>query len=96
MLAEVRFLGGPPSSPATFANYGIPPKTGTITTYIPYKYRQQWWQYAAGYDPDLPAAAKEELIKLKGTTFSSTYATTPSKRLLLLESMPPGLVVIIR
>ena len=96
MLAEVRFLGGPPSSPATFANYGIPPKTGTITTYVPYKYRQQWWPYADGYDPDLPAAAKEELIKLKGTTFSSTYATTPSKRLLLLESMPPGLSVVIR
>lgn len=95
-FTEVHFLGAPPTTTGTrFANYGKSTST-MITTYIPYKYRQQWWQYAAGYDPDMPAAAKEELIKLKGTTFSSTYATTPSKRLLLLESMPPGLVVIIR
>ena len=95
LLTEVRFLGGPPPSQTSmWADYNQ--GTATVKTYIPYKYRQQWWQYAAGYDPDLPAAAKEELIKLKGTTFSSTYATTPSKRPLLLESMPPGLVVIIR
>ena len=96
MLAEVRFLGGPPSSPATFANYGVPPKTATITTYIPYKYRQQWWPYAAGYDPELSGAAKEMLIQLKGTTFSSTYATTPSKRPLLLADKPSGLMFFVR
>ncbi len=94
-LTEVRFLGGPPPSQTSmWADYNQ--GTAKVTTYVPYKYRQQWWPYADGYDPDLPAAAKEELIKLKGTTFSSTYATTPSKRLLLLESMPPGLSVVIR
>ena len=95
-FTEVHFLGAPPTTTGTkFANYGKSTST-MITTYVPYKYRQQWWPYADGYDPDMPAAAKEELIKLKGTTFSSTYATTPSKRPLLLESMPPGLVVVIR
>ena len=95
-FTKVHFLGAPPTTLGTkFADYGKSTST-QIATYIPYKYRQQWWPYADGYDPDLPAAAKEELIKLKGTTFSSTYATTPSKRPLLLESMPPGLVVVIR
>ena len=95
-FTEVHFLGAPPTTTGTkFANYGKSTST-MITTYVPYKYRQQWWPYADGYDPDMPAAAKEELIKLKGTTFSSTYATTPSKRPLLLESMPPGLSVVIR
>ena len=67
-----------------------------ITTYIPYKYRQQWWPYADGYDPEMSDAQKEELIKLEGTTFSSTYATTPSKRPLLLADKPSGLMFFIR
>ena len=91
----VRFLGAPPTTTGTkFANYGKSTST-TITTYIPYKYRQQWWQYAAGYDPEMSDAEKEQLIKREGTTFLSTYATTPAKRPLLLADMPPGLVIIV-
>ncbi len=95
-FTEVHFLGAPPTTTGTkFANYGKSTST-MITTYIPYKYRQQWWPYADGYDPEMSDAEKEQLIKREGTTFSSTYATTPSKRPLLLADMPPGLVVIIR
>ena len=93
---EVHFLGAPPANQTgTFADYGQSTST-KITTYIPYKYRQQWWQYADGYDPEMTDTEKEQLIKREGTTFSSTYATTPSKRPLLLADMPPGLVIIIQ
>ena len=95
-LAEVHFLGAPPSSQTgIWADYGQSTST-TVTTYIPYKYRQQWWPYADGYDPEMSDAQKESLIQLTGTTFSSTYATTPAKRPLLLADMPDGLVIIVR
>lgn len=95
-LAEVHFLGAPPSSQTgIWADYGQSTST-TVTTYIPYKYRQQWWPYADGYDPEMSDAQKESLIQLTGTTFSSTYATTPAKRPLLLADMPDGLVIIFR
>ena len=94
-LTEVRFLGAPPTSQTgTFADYNQ--GTAKVTTYIPYKYRQQWWQYADGYDPEMSDAEKESLIQLKGTTFSSTYATTPSKRPLLLADKPSGLMFFVR
>ncbi len=95
-FTEVHFLGAPPTSTGTkFANYGKSTST-TITTYIPYKYRQQWWPYADGYDPAMSTAEKESLIQLRGTTFSSTYATTPAKRLLLLADKPDGFTIIFR
>lgn len=94
-FTKVHFLGAPPTTLGTkFADYGKSTST-QIATYIPYKYRQQWWQYAAGYDPEMSDAEKEQLIKREGTTFSSTYATTTSKRPLLLADMPPGLVIIV-
>ena len=99
MLAEVHFLGGPPSSPVTFANYGVPPKTSTIKTYIPWKFRQQWWPYADGYVAGNTYTDAHALIKLEGktpiSTFSSTYATNPAKRPLYLEDMPPQGIVIL-
>ena len=95
-LTNVCFLGAPPSSQSgTWADYNQAATT-TVTTYIPYKYRQQWWPYADGYDPEMSDAQKESLIQLTGTTFSSTYATTPAKRPLLLADMPDGLVIIFR
>ncbi len=93
---KVHFLGAPPAGQTgTFADYGQSAST-KITTYVPYKYRQQWWPYADGYDPEMSDAEKEQLIKREGTTFSSTYATTPSKRPLLLADMPPGLIIMIQ
>ncbi len=95
-FTEVHFLGAPPTSTGTkFANYGKSTST-MITTYIPYKYRQQWWPYADGYDPEMSDAQKESLIQLTGTTFSATYATTPAKRLLLLADKPDGFTIIFR
>ena len=86
-LTEVRFLGAPPTSQTgTFANYNQ--GTATVVTYVPYEFRQQWWEYADGYDASLSSAQKEMLVKLEGTTFSSVYATNPDKRPLLLSSMP--------
>ena len=86
-LTEVRFLGAPPTSQTgTFADYNQG-TTATVKTYIPHAYRQQWWQYADGYDPAMTDAQKERLIQydpLGGTTFSSTYASTPAKRPLLI------------
>ncbi len=95
-LTNVCFLGAPPSSQSgTWADYNQAATT-TVTTYIPYKYRQQWWSYADGYDPEMSDAQKESLIQLTGTTFSSTYATTTAKRPLLLADMPDGIVIIFR
>ena len=94
-LTEVRFLGAPPTSQSgTFADYNQ--GTAMVTTYIPYKYRQQWWQYAAGYDPEKSDAENELCIQLTGTTFSGTYATTPSNRPLLLADKPSGLMFFVR
>lgn len=91
-LNEIHFLGAPPN---TFdINFYLPNQK--ISVYIPYKYRQQWWPYADGYDPEMSDAEKEQLIKREGTTFSSTYATTPAKRPLLLADMPPGLIIVIQ
>ena len=95
-LTEVHFLGTPPASQTgTWADYGQSTST-TVTTYIPYKYRQQWWPYADGYDPEMSDAQKESLIQLTGTTFSATYATIPAKRLLLLADKPDGFTIIVR
>ena len=92
-LTEVHFLGGPPTSQSgTFADYNQ--GTATVTTYIPWKYRQQWWPYADGYDSEMSHAQKEKLIKRRETTFSSTYVTTPIKRPLLLADSPPTLLVL--
>jgi surface protein len=86
-LTNVCFLGAPPSSQiGTWADYSQ--GTAWVPTSVPYEFRQQWWSYAEGYSPDLSDAQKEELIKETGTTFSSTYATTPSKRPLLLTGVP--------
>lgn len=95
-LTEVHFLGTPPASQTgTWADYGQSTST-TVTTYIPYKSRQQWWPYADGYDPEMSDAQKESLIQLTGTTFSATYATIPAKRLLLLADKPDGFTIIFR
>ena len=86
-LTNVCFLGAPPASQTgTWADYNQ--GTATVTTYVPYAFRQQWWQYAAGYDAEMSSGQKEMLIKIEGTTFSSEYATDPDKRPLLLSSLP--------
>lgn len=67
-LKEVHFLGAPPTSQSgTWADYGQ--GTSIVTTYIPSKFLAQWKPYAANGE-----------IKKINTTFSSTYATNPSKR----------------
>lgn len=67
-LKEVNFLGAPPTSQSgTWADYGQ--GTSIVTTYIPSKFLAQWKPYAANGE-----------IKKINTTFSSTYATNPSKR----------------
>lgn len=86
-LTNVCFLGAPPASQTgTWADYNQ--GTATVTTYIPYEFRQQWWEYADGYESAMSSAQKELLIKIEGTTFSSVYATNPDKRPLLLSGMP--------
>lgn len=84
LLGEVHFLGAPPTTWSADYNRS----SQTVTTFVPYESRQQWWPYANGYDPDLTDAQKEELIKETGTTFSSTYATSPDRRPLLLAGAP--------
>lgn len=67
-LKEVHFLGAPPTSQSgTWADYGQ--GTSIVTTYILSKFLAQWKPYAANGE-----------IKKINTTFSSTYATNPSKR----------------
>lgn len=67
-LREVHFLGAPPSAQTgTWADYNQ--GSATVTTYVPSKFLAQWKPYAANGE-----------IHKVGSTFSSTYATDPSKR----------------
>ena len=99
-LTEVHFLGAPPSSQTgTWADYNYNQNTATVKTYIPWKFRQQWWPYAAEYNTGTTYSDSNAPIRLEGktpmSTFSSTYATTPAKRPLYLEDMPPQGIVIL-
>ena len=97
-LKQVRFLGAPPSSQTgTWADYGQSTST-EVKTYIPWKFRQQWWPYADGYDSSTTYTDANAPIRLEGktpmSTFSGTYATTPAKRPLYLADSQAGMVVL--
>ena len=93
-LTEVRFLGGPPTSETgLFADYNQ--GTATVTTYIPWKFRRQWWPYADGYDSGISYKESTAPIQLRRTTFSSTYTTYPEKRPLLLAEAAPATMIVI-
>ena len=77
-LSEVRFLGAPPTSFSADYNNA----SRLITTYVPWKYREQWLPYSAN-----------NTIELHNTTFSSTYVTTPSLRPLLLSESFRGTLI---
>ena len=67
-LSEVHFLGEPPSAQTgTWADYNQ--GSATVTTYVPSKFLAQWKPYSANGE-----------IHKVGTTFSSTYASSPAKR----------------
>ena len=98
LLTEVRFLGAPPSSATgTWADYGQSTSTA-VKTYIPWKFRQQWWPYAAEYVEGTTYTDSNAPIRLEGktptSTFSSAYVTTPAKRPLYLADSAPTLLVI--
>ncbi len=81
-LREVHFLGGPPSSETgKFADYGQG-TSAEVTTYVRRKFGKEWLPYSAGGD-----------INMKNTTFSSEYATDPTKRKLLFVDKLPGFYI---
>ena len=67
-LKEVHFLGEPPSTQTgKWADYNQ--GSSEVKTYVPSKFLAQWKPYAANGE-----------IHKVGTTFSSTYASSPAKR----------------